>query len=115
MGSSESAGQGELEFQYTALSYTTPRNIRFRYQLEGCDQQWVEAETRRLAAYNNLKPGRYTFRVVACNADNVWNVNGASVEIQLLPHFYQTAWFYLLNGALIVASLAGFTPGGSAR
>jgi signal transduction histidine kinase len=100
-------GRGELEFQYTALSYVTPRNIRFRYQLEGYDPQWVDAETRRLAAYNNLKPGRYTFRVVACNADNVWNVNGASVEIQLLPHFYQTAWFYLLNGALIVASLAG--------
>jgi len=100
-------GRGELEFQYTALSYITPRNVRFRYQLEGYDQQWVEAETRRLAAYNNLKPGRYTFRVVACNADNVWNENGASVEIQLRPHFYQTAWFYLLNGALIVASLAG--------
>src|SRR5882724_504782 len=100
-------GRGELEFQYTALSYVTPRNIQFRYQLEGYDQQWVEADTRRLAAYNNLKPGRYTFRVVACNADNVWNENGASVEIQLRPHFYQTAWFYLLNGSLVLASLAG--------
>ena len=100
-------GNGELEFQYTALSYIVPQNIQFRYQLEGYDRQWVEAGDRRLAVYNNLKPGRYTFRVTAANADGTWNNAGDSLAIELLPHFYQTVWFYLLGGVLSLAALGG--------
>ena len=100
-------GNGELEFQYNALSYIAPQNIRFRYQLEGYDRQWVEAGDRRLAVYNNLKPGRYTFRVTAANADGIWNKTGDSRAIELLPYYYQTGWFYLLCGALALAALSG--------
>jgi C4-dicarboxylate-specific signal transduction histidine kinase len=100
-------GKGELEFQYSALSYIVPQDIRFRYQLEGYDQQWVEAENRRLAVYNNLKPGRYTFRVIAANADGVWNNTGDALALKLLPHFDQTVWFYLLCGGLALAALGG--------
>jgi ligand-binding sensor domain-containing protein/signal transduction histidine kinase len=100
-------GKGELEFQYSALSYIVPQDIRFRYQLEGYDQQWVEAEDRRLAVYNNLKPGRYTFRVIAANADGVWNNTGDALALRLLPHFYQMVWFYLLCGGLMLAALGG--------
>jgi ligand-binding sensor domain-containing protein/signal transduction histidine kinase len=100
-------GRGELEFQFSALSYIVPQDIRFRYQLEGYDRQWVEAENRRLAAYNNLKPGRYTFRVTAANADGIWNNTGDSLTFELLPFFYQKAWFYLLCGGLGLAALGG--------
>jgi PAS domain S-box-containing protein len=100
-------GKGELEFQYDALSYIAPREIRFRYQLDGYDHQWVEAKDRRFAVYNNLKPGRYTFHVIAANADGVWSDAGDSLTFKLLPHFYQTVWFYLLDGALVLAALGG--------
>ena len=103
--------RGEMEFQYTALSYIAPEKIQFRYLLEGYDQGWVESGNRQSASYTNLKPGKYRFRVIACNADGVWNKAGDSFEIELLPHFYQTTWFYLGCGALASAMLMGIYAG----
>ncbi|HEY1717390.1 MAG TPA: PAS domain S-box protein [Verrucomicrobiae bacterium] len=100
-------GHGELEFHFTALSFIAPHKIQFRYQLEGYDKGWVDAGDRRLAFYTNLKPGRYTFRVIAANADGVWNETGDALKIELQPFYYQTVWFRLLCGGLALAVLVG--------
>jgi signal transduction histidine kinase len=89
-------GRNALEFHYTALSFQKPERIRFRYKLDGADLDWIDANTRRAAYYNNLAPGDYSFHVMACNSDGVWNVQGASVDLKLLPHIWQTWWFQLL-------------------
>ena len=70
-------------------------HIQFKYKLEGFDKNWVDAGARREAAYTNIPPGRYTFRVMAANNDGVWNEAGAAVSFYLKPRFYQTIWFYL--------------------
>ena len=67
----------------------------------------MNAGNRRSAFYTNLKPGKYKFRVIACNADGVWNKAGDSFDIELLPHFYQTIWFYLGCAVLASAALMG--------
>jgi signal transduction histidine kinase/ligand-binding sensor domain-containing protein len=87
--------KGQLEVDYTALSFTVPQRVLFRYKLEGHDPEWQEPGTRRQAFYNNLRPGRYTFRVIACNSDGVWNEEGAMLEFSIAPRWYQTAWFVL--------------------
>jgi len=97
------AGVGKLEFRYTALSLIAPERQRFRYQLEGSDTRWVEAGHDRRAHYTHLAPGRYTFRVLACNNDGVWNETGATLAVTMLPHFYQTFWFRLAAITLLVA------------
>ena len=89
-------GREKFEFHYTALSYLVPDRVLFKYFLEGYDHEWVEAGTRRVAYYTNLPSGRYIFRVVGCNNDGVWNDIGASFTFELLPHFYETFWFYTL-------------------
>jgi PAS domain S-box-containing protein len=99
-------GQGHLEFHYTALSFLAPEKIKFKYRLEGFDNDWVNAGTRRVALYTNLSPGRYRFRVTACNSDGVWNATGASFDFYLRPHFYQATWFYLV--CALSAVLIGF-------
>jgi ligand-binding sensor domain-containing protein/signal transduction histidine kinase len=100
-------GRGDLEFYYTAPSFIAPQAVQFQYWLEGYDQNPKFAENRRLALYTNLKPGKYIFHVIAANADGLWNDYGDSVEVRLLPHFYQTFWFYLL-----CAGLASVVPAG---
>ncbi len=100
-------GSHELEFAYTALSFISPEKIRFRYKLDGLDLDWIEAGERRMVYYANLKPGRYAFYVTACNADGVWNKAGDSVQIELLPQFYQTVWFRLLCGVAAVGAVFG--------
>lgn len=86
---------GRVEFFFSALSFVSPKRIRLRYQLEGVDPAWVDAVGRRSANYQ-LKPGRYTFRVQAANADGVWNSIGETRELEFPPSFYQTSWFYAL-------------------
>jgi signal transduction histidine kinase len=100
-------GPGELEIHFSALSFIAPHNIKIRYLLEGYDQAWVEIKDRHVAFYTNLKPGRYKFQVIAANADGVWNQSGDSMEIELRPHYYQTAWFDALCGGLTCAALLG--------
>ena len=57
-------GSGELEIRYTALSFTTPARIHFKYRLDGFDVDWRDADDRRAAYYTNIPPGQYTFRVM---------------------------------------------------
>ena len=100
-------GRGHLEFDFNALSFTAPEKIQFRYRLDGVDRDWIDSGGRRQAVYTNLKPGRYGFHVVAANSDGEWNPRGASVQIELRPHFQQTAAFYLLCGGLGLGVLGG--------
>jgi diguanylate cyclase (GGDEF)-like protein len=90
------AGSKNIEFHYAGLSLLAPEQVNFRYRLEGFDEEWVEANTRRAAYYTNIPPGRYTFTVIASNNDGVWNEAGDSFSFRLRPHFFQTWWFYLL-------------------
>jgi signal transduction histidine kinase len=86
-------GAYRLEFRYSALSLIAPQRLRFRYQLEGSDPGWVEAGSQRQVSYTHLSPGHYTFRVLACNNDGVWNEIGASLPVEIQPQFYQTRSF----------------------
>ena len=99
-------GKGELEFDFVALSFAAPQRVKIRYQLEGYDKEWVEAENRRVALYTNLRPGPYRFRVTAANGDGVWNNTGATIAVTLQPFFYQTLWFQFAAIALAIVLLA---------
>jgi PAS domain S-box-containing protein len=97
----------DLEIDYTGLSFVAPQKVMFRYMLTGVDQAWQNVGTRRQAFYNNLKPGRYSFRVIACNNDGVWNEEGAHLDFVIPPAWYQTTWFRLLYVAAFLAFLWG--------
>ncbi len=99
-------GRGDLVFRYTCLSFLAPEKVKFKYWLEGYDNGWIEADGRRAAYYNNIPPGRYTFRVIAANSDGIWNKTGAAYTLDIAPHFYQTKWFYAL-GIFFVLLLGG--------
>jgi signal transduction histidine kinase/ligand-binding sensor domain-containing protein len=83
----------DVQISYTALSLVAPQKVRFRYRLEGHDKDWQDADTRRLAFYNDLSPGDYRFRVTACNNDGVWNDAGASLSFTIAPAWYQAKAF----------------------
>ncbi len=99
-------GTTRLDFYYAALSFVAPDKLKFKYKLEGFDPDWIDGSARR-AFYTNLKPGTYKFHVVASNNDGVWNMDGATVEFYLRPHFYQTYWFYAL--VILLLGLSAWT------
>lgn len=99
--------QSYLDISYTALSFIKSDQIRFRYKLEGLDEDWIEAGTRRTVNYSYLPSGEYVFRVTAANTDGVWNTEGKSIKIKILAPFYKTWWFWafiFLAAATIVFS-----------
>jgi signal transduction histidine kinase/ligand-binding sensor domain-containing protein len=99
-------GHGQFDFRFTALSYDAGDKARFRYRLDGLDTDWVEADILRTAQYRHLPPRIYRFRVIACNGEGIWNETGATVEFEVRPFFYQTWWFKILAGAIIIGGIS---------
>ena len=102
MESSTQGSKGELRFppgsqrvniEFTALSFAAPENVQFRYQLEGFDENWVDAGPSRIATYVRPPPGHYRFRVIACNSEGVWNEEGDGLAVTFEPYVWQTRWF----------------------
>ncbi|NGZ86189.1 sensor histidine kinase [Duganella aceris] len=84
-----------FNIQYTAPGLRKPEAIRFQYQLQGVDQQWQDAGTRRAAYYNNIEPGRYVFQARAVNEDGIVSDAVAAMELEVAPTVTQTWWFKL--------------------
>lgn len=99
--------QNYLDIEYTALSFIKSEQIKFRYKLEGLDKNWVDAGTRRTVNYSYLPSGEYVFRVIAANADGIWNNQGKSIKIIVLAPIYKTwrFWFSLFIILAIVSYL----------
>jgi signal transduction histidine kinase len=79
--------------------------VRFKYQLIGLKAGWQDVGTERSADFTYLPPGDYRFHVIACNNDGVWNDQGADFAFDLLPYFWQTSWFAVVSGVVIVAAV----------
>jgi signal transduction histidine kinase/ligand-binding sensor domain-containing protein len=94
-----------LRIDFTAPSLSIPERVRFRYKLEGRDEDWVEVTNRREVFYTDLPPKQYSFRVVASNNDGVWNTEGATLAFTVMPAFYQTRAFLIGVTLLIIAAL----------
>ena len=99
------AGTKTLEFRYSGINFTAPEKVHYQYRLEGFDKEWVDAGTRRMALYTNLKPRSYRFQVRAASDDGPWSTGTATFRQGAF--FYQTSWFLSLTAFLIVGSLAG--------
>lgn len=101
-GSKLAPGTEKFEFHYTALSFSAPEKVRFKYRLDGLDRDWVDAGIRRTAFYTHIPAGSYRFRVKACNEDGVWNENAAMLSFVLQPHFYETRWFFAVSALFVL-------------
>jgi signal transduction histidine kinase/ligand-binding sensor domain-containing protein len=100
--------QSVLTFYYSALDFTMPEKNQYMYKMDNFDKNWINAGNKREATYTNLSPGTYIFRVIASNNDNIWNETGTSLEIIILPPWWQTWWFRVLAGLTFIGLLIGF-------
>ncbi|MFL6212427.1 MAG: two-component regulator propeller domain-containing protein [Blastocatellia bacterium] len=97
-----------ITFSYAGLSLTVPERVRFRYRLDGFDRDWSPPLATREAIYTNLSPGSYRFRVIASNSEGVWNGVEATIQLEIVPAFWQTWWFRLSSAALAAAAVLVF-------
>lgn len=100
--------ENNLAFEFAALSYFQNQYNQYAYMLEGVDQDWIFCDKRRFVSYPKLEPGTYTFRVKACNSNNVWNENGAWLQITITPPWWKTIWARILFAMIFVGSIIGW-------
>lgn len=97
---------GSIEIHYSLPSFNNPKKLRFKYLMEGLNHPWISAGSRRVAYYNNLPPGSYTFKV------QVDDFNKESIGKEFLiivpPPFWLTWWFYFLVGVTVVGLVIFF-------
>ncbi|MGD9317447.1 MAG: two-component regulator propeller domain-containing protein, partial [Anaerolineae bacterium] len=92
-----------FEFEFAALSYSQSQKNEHAYRLEGFrDESWNDIGTKRFGRYTNLPGGTYTLRLKGSNSDGVWNEEGASLKITVVPPFWESWWFR----GLAIAALA---------
>jgi len=92
-----------FSIEFAALDFHAPEKNKYAYIMEGFEENWNYTDAdRRLVTYTNLDPGDYTFRVKASNNHGVWNEEGASIKIIILPPWWATTWAYLIYALLIL-------------
>lgn len=82
--------QSNIGFDFVALSFTAPRANGYAYMLEGIDLDWNYVKTNKTVSYAKLPPGKYAFKVKGSNNDGLWNVEGASIEIEIMPPWWSS-------------------------
>ncbi|PSL46178.1 signal transduction histidine kinase [Chitinophaga niastensis] len=99
-------GENVFSLEFASLNYFHPEKNRYAYMLEGFSKDWLYTDgLQRKATFTNLDPGEYTFRVKASNNDGVWNEQGLTLQIRVLPPFWKTWPAFLLYVLLILGAL----------
>ena len=92
-----------ITFEFATMEFSEPEEHRYQYKLDGFDTDWIMAGKDRSAVYTNLDPGTYTFQVRGDNRDGLWDTEGTTLQLTVLPPWYRTWWFY----ALCVLAIGG--------
>jgi signal transduction histidine kinase/ligand-binding sensor domain-containing protein len=85
--------ENSISFEYALPEYTNQSRNRYSFMMEGVDDKWIDGGDRRFTRYPALSPGHYTFRVRGINNDGVVSAETSSIEINIIPPFWQRSWF----------------------
>jgi signal transduction histidine kinase/ligand-binding sensor domain-containing protein len=98
----------QVEFVFTTPYFKMPESVRFKYQLQGVDKEWMDSGGRRSVLYSQLTPGHYRFQVLACNRDGVWSRQAASFAVTTTPFWWETVWFRIAGPVILFGLVGGF-------
>ena len=99
--------QHRLEIHYAGLDLAAPESVRYRYRIEGYQDEWADVEHRHAAYFQRIPPGNYRFQVIAADRYGVWNEDGAALAITVLPHWWEHWSFRIGAPAAPVIFLLG--------
>jgi ligand-binding sensor domain-containing protein/anti-sigma regulatory factor (Ser/Thr protein kinase) len=99
-----------FSFEFAALSYVDPQRTQYRYRLEPLDHSWNRVDpNHRTAIFTTLPSGKYALRVQASNNRGVWNEQGLTLSLEILPPWWETSWFRITCAVVFLALLwAGY-------
>ncbi|MBD2757415.1 hybrid sensor histidine kinase/response regulator transcription factor [Spirosoma validum] len=92
--------QNFLTVRFAVAQYNKPEKNRFRYQLEGLTNQWVET-TQPEAVYTNLPSGHYLLKLNASNTSGLWSPHVRTLSVRIHPPYWATWWAYMVYGLIV--------------
>lgn len=100
--------ENDITLEYTGIYLHNAHKVQYQYMMEGVHDNWVNVGTERIARFNNLLSGDYTFKVKAANADGVWNETPLIVKIKILAPWWWTWWMKIIYGLGILGSIYAY-------
>ena len=88
-----SYSKNSVGFHFTGSSFIDEKKIKYKYMLEGYDEEWSDPVTTNSVNYASLPPGSYLFKVMAQNAKGHWSDAPATFKFEIVRPFYMSPWF----------------------
>jgi ligand-binding sensor domain-containing protein/serine phosphatase RsbU (regulator of sigma subunit) len=88
-----------VRIDWIGIHFTVPAKNSYRYFLEGYDKNWREG--KETSHEYQLSPGKYTFRVMSCNSDGIWNAEPVAYTFAVRPPWWAT-WFAYSGYAMVL-------------
>jgi len=97
-----------VTINFSLLDLTAPHRNKYRYQMHGLSDTWIDLKNATEATFTNLDPGNYTFRVMGCNSSGVWTEKPTELNLTIVPPWFATWWFRLIMLLALAAMLYVF-------
>ncbi|PIQ08835.1 MAG: hypothetical protein COW71_09665 [Ignavibacteriales bacterium CG18_big_fil_WC_8_21_14_2_50_31_20] len=97
-----------VQINYGGISFVHEKNIKYKYLLQGIDEEWVYVENGRQVLFTHLPYGNYTFKVKSITPDGIESKDYAYLNFTILPYYWQTFWFKILSAFLIIGLISSF-------
>jgi ligand-binding sensor domain-containing protein/cbb3-type cytochrome oxidase subunit 3 len=94
--------KNHLTFDISGINFSNPDAVKYKWKLEGFDNDWSPASNQRSVTYSNIPSGTFTFKVVSCNEDDVWNLNPQKITIIIHKPFWKQWWFIICTIIILV-------------
>jgi len=99
-----------FSFEFSALQYIAPLRNKYAYKMEGFDSSWIYTDaTDRTVTYMNLGAGSYVFHVKASNSDGIWPTNEKTINVIILPPWWNTIWFKFIFFIIVASAIINFS------
>ncbi len=93
-----------IRITFTGISTKNPENLTFQYRMRGLDENWSRRVRNRSVVYSDLPTGNFTFEVNAVNADGVMSDHPETLNLTVVPTFFQSN-FVIITGVLLALAL----------
>ncbi len=94
-----------ISIAFLGLNYRDPNFTRYRYRLNGYDNEWNSVGTQRRIFLANLPPGDYTFQVQAATRYGGYGENMDEIQIAILPPWWRTIPAYITYALLLIGGV----------
>ncbi len=99
--------QSDFGFRYVSPNFYKSDKIQYFYQLENYNNNWIANGNKLEVHFTNIPAGDYRFKVKARTEAGFWTKEAKTINISILPPWWETGWAYVGYSLLFLSLLIG--------